>query len=106
VARNWRRQHYEELHYASPNIVRVIKSSAMWSARHVARLGRMKIHTRFWPENLKGSHSEGLGVDGRIILEWYMDGFTWLRTGASGGTRQWISRFHKRREFIDWLSDC
>jgi hypothetical protein len=29
VARNWRRQHYEELHYASPNIVRVIKSSAM-----------------------------------------------------------------------------
>jgi hypothetical protein len=29
------------------------------------------MHTKFWPEKLKGgNHSEKLGVDGRIILEW------------------------------------
>jgi hypothetical protein len=37
VAGNWRRLHNEELHnlYASPNIIRVIKSRIGW-VRHVA----------------------------------------------------------------------
>jgi hypothetical protein len=31
------------------------------------------MHTRFWLEILKGrNHSEELGVDGKIILEWIL----------------------------------
>jgi hypothetical protein len=39
----WRRLHNEELHnsYASPNIVRVLKSRSMWWVGHVARVGEM-----------------------------------------------------------------
>jgi len=29
------------------------------------------MHTEFWSENVKGrNHSEDLGIDWRIILEW------------------------------------
>jgi hypothetical protein len=51
------------------------------------------MHTVFWLENLKGrDHSEDLGVDGRIILEWILgkygekvwDGCIWIRIGTSG----------------------
>jgi hypothetical protein len=60
------------------------------------------MHTIFWLENLKErDHSEDLGVDGRIKLEWILgyrmggyvlnlsEGivlfeFIWLRTGTSG----------------------
>ena len=40
VTREWRRLHNEELNdmYSSPNIVRVIKSSRMRWAEHVARM--------------------------------------------------------------------
>jgi hypothetical protein len=50
--------------------------------------------TIFWLEKLKGrDHSEDLGVDGRIILEWILGKYNgrvwtrvfWLRTGTSGG---------------------
>jgi hypothetical protein len=31
------------------------------------------MHTKFWSENKKGrDHSEDLGVDGKIILEWIL----------------------------------
>jgi hypothetical protein len=33
-------------------------------------MGKMRMHTRFWSENLmEKDHSEDLCVDGRIILE-------------------------------------
>jgi hypothetical protein len=47
-----------------------------------------------WSKNLKGRHhSEDLGIDGRIILEWILGQYggkvwnrlTWLRIWASGG---------------------
>jgi hypothetical protein len=44
VAGGWRRLHNEELRnlYASPNIVRMIKSRGMTWTGHVARLGEMR----------------------------------------------------------------
>jgi hypothetical protein len=44
VAGDWRRLHSEELHnlYASPNIIRVIKSRRMRWAGHVGCMGEMK----------------------------------------------------------------
>jgi len=51
------------------------------------------MNTKFWSENLKGSdHSEDLGVDRRIILEYILrkygrkvwTGFIWLRKWTSG----------------------
>jgi hypothetical protein len=47
VAGSWRRLHNEELHnlYASPNIIKVIKSSRMRWFGHVARMGdKRNIH--------------------------------------------------------------
>jgi hypothetical protein len=43
VAGGWRRMHNEELRnlYASPNIIRVIKTTMRW-ARYVARIGEMR----------------------------------------------------------------
>jgi hypothetical protein len=52
------------------------------------------MHTKFSLENLKGrDHSEDLGVDGKIILEWtlgkwggkVLPGCIWLRIGTAGG---------------------
>jgi hypothetical protein len=39
VVGGWRRQHNEELHnlYASPDVIRVVKSRRMGWAEHVAR---------------------------------------------------------------------
>jgi hypothetical protein len=51
------------------------------------------MHTKFWLKSLKGKdHTEDLGVDGRIPLEWILKkqngrawtGFIWLRIGANG----------------------
>jgi hypothetical protein len=43
-ARGWRRLHNEELHnlYASPNVIRVIKSKRMSWVAHTARMGDEK----------------------------------------------------------------
>ena len=49
VAGEWRQLHNElnDL-YSSPNIVRVIKSSRVRWAGHVARMGRVEVYTGFW----------------------------------------------------------
>jgi hypothetical protein len=49
VAGGWRRLHNEELQnlYASPNIVRVIKSWRIKLAGHVARIGEMNSDSIF-----------------------------------------------------------
>jgi hypothetical protein len=51
------------------------------------------MHTKFCSGNLKGNHSENLGVDERRILGWILEkyggkawtGCTWLRIGINGG---------------------
>jgi hypothetical protein len=44
VAEDWRRLHNEEIHnfYASPYIIRVIKSRSIRWVGHVARMGEMR----------------------------------------------------------------
>jgi hypothetical protein len=44
VTGDWRRLHNEELHnlYASPNIIRVIKSRKMRWTGHVVHMGQMR----------------------------------------------------------------
>jgi hypothetical protein len=71
MAGGWRTLHNEELHnlYDSPDIVRVFKTRRMRCAGYVAHVRTMRIHTKVWFEDLKGTdHSENQGVDGRIIL--------------------------------------
>ena len=55
VTGEWRKLHNEKLNdlYCSPNIVRVIKSSRMRWAGHVARLGKGEACTGLWRGNLR-----------------------------------------------------
>ena len=65
--------HNEELNdlYTSPNIVRVIKSTRIRWAEHVARMGRIEGYTGFWLGNLRERDYLGdPGVEGMIILRW------------------------------------
>jgi hypothetical protein len=78
------------------------------------------MYIKFWSENLKGSdHSEDLGVDGKIILEWILGklggkmwtGCIWLRIGTSGGMFGYgnePSSYMKGGEFLPqyWNSDA
>jgi hypothetical protein len=52
VIGGWRRLNIEELHkiYSSPSIIRMIKSSIMRWAEHVAHMGRREIRIGFWWE--------------------------------------------------------
>jgi hypothetical protein len=68
VARDWRRLH-NELHnlFASPNIVRMIKSRRMRWAEHVAGVGGLRNAYEILAGNLKGKdYSQELVFDGRI----------------------------------------
>jgi hypothetical protein len=67
---SWRKLHNDELHcfYASPSIVRMIKSRRMKWAGHMA-CG--EVFTGFWLGGPKArNHWEDLGVGGRIISRW------------------------------------
>jgi hypothetical protein len=66
----WRRLHNEKLHnlYASPIIIKVIKSRTMRCVGHVVCMGEMRNAYNIMVKNLKGrDHSEDLGADGCII---------------------------------------
>jgi len=96
VTREWRKLHNEELNdlYCSPNIVRVVKSTGMRWAGHVALMGessgvyRVLVWKsegkrpfgrprRRWEDNIKMDLQEvGYGA---------LTGLIWLRLGTGGG---------------------
>jgi len=61
VTGKWRRLHNEELNdlYSSPNIVRVIKSSRVRWAGHVARMGEKRGCIGSWWGNRKEGYHTG-----------------------------------------------
>jgi len=72
VVGGWRRLRNVELHnlYASPNIIRVIKSRRMSWAGHVARIGEMRNAYKMLVGKPEGKRPLGnVGVDKRIILK-------------------------------------
>jgi len=50
VAGGWRKLH---TFYTSPNVIRGMKSRRMNLAEHVARMGKIKMHTKFLSGHLK-----------------------------------------------------
>jgi hypothetical protein len=75
LARGWKRLHNEKLHnlFASSNIIRVIKSRRMRWAGHVTHIGEMRnVHSILVCKHERRDNSEGMGVGGRITLEWIL----------------------------------
>jgi hypothetical protein len=76
VIGGWRKLHNEDLHslYPSPNNIRVYKSIRIKWAGHVTCIGDMRNVYKILVRKPEGkSHSEDLGVDGRIILKWILE---------------------------------
>jgi hypothetical protein len=50
VTGGWRKLQNEELHnlFSSPRIIKLTESWSMRLARHVARMGRRRMHIGFW----------------------------------------------------------
>jgi hypothetical protein len=77
----WRKLHNEKLHnlYASPNIMRIIKSRMRW-AGYVARMGRRGMHIGYWRESRRErDHWEDQDVVGWIILKLILESMGWYR---------------------------
>jgi hypothetical protein len=74
VAGGWRRLHNEELHnlYASPNVIRAIKSGIIRWAEHVARIREKNAYQTFIVKREGKRPFEKLVIDGRIILKWIL----------------------------------
>jgi len=73
VTWDWRKLRNEEFNdiSSSPNNVRMIKSSRMRWAGHVARLGDGRGASGVWLGNLsEADRLEGIGIVVRIILKW------------------------------------
>jgi hypothetical protein len=92
---SWRKLHNDELHslYPSPNIVRVIKSTRMRWAGHVARMGErrgvyrvlvgrpegkrpLERPRRRWEDNIKMDLRE-VGIDGANWIQLAQDRVQW-----------------------------
>jgi hypothetical protein len=73
VTEGWRKLHNEELHnfYASPSIIRIIKSRRMRWAGHVARMGD-KRNAYWWESQKKRDHWKDQDVVGWTILKWIL----------------------------------
>jgi hypothetical protein len=93
---SWRKLHNDELHslYSSPNIVRVIKSSRMRWAGHVACMGEGRGAYRVLVGKPEGKRPLGrprrrrednIKVDLREIEIGVANWIRWLRIGFSGG---------------------
>jgi hypothetical protein len=87
--------HKEELRdlYASPSIIRIIKSMRMRWAGHVARMGeKRKVYRLLVGKTVGKDHEEDQDVGGWIILGWNLErwdgvmwtGLVWLRIGTGG----------------------
>ena len=76
VTVEWRKLYNEELNdlYCSPNDIRAIKSRIMRWVVHVVRIGeRRGAYGVLVGENLRErDHLGDPGVDGRIILKWFL----------------------------------
>jgi hypothetical protein len=73
VTGGWRKLHNEELHnvYTAPSIIRMIESSRMRWARHVARMGAKTNDYRILVGKPEGKRPLGeTDVSGRITLRW------------------------------------
>jgi hypothetical protein len=57
--------------YALLHIIKLIKSRKIRWAGHVTRMGKIKVYTKFWSENLKvRHHSDELGIskcEGEVV---------------------------------------
>jgi len=95
VTGEWRKLHNElsDLYFLT-NIVRVVKSSRMRWAGHVAPMGEGRGVYRVLVGKPEGKRPLGNpAVDGRIILRWIFrkregvvgTGWSWLRIGTGGG---------------------
>jgi hypothetical protein len=76
VTGGWGKLHKEELRdlYASPSIIRIMKSRRMRWVGHVARMGRRGKRIGNWWENQReGGHLKDQDVGGWIILRWILE---------------------------------
>jgi hypothetical protein len=76
VTEEWRKLHNEELRdlYSSPSIFRIIKSTRMRWAGHVARMGRRGTRIGYWwGSQRERDHLEDQDVGGWIILGWIFE---------------------------------
>jgi hypothetical protein len=95
VRGGWRKLHNEELHnmYASPNIIRIIKSRRMRWAEHVARVGKNRN-----AYTILVGKPEGKRPQGRPRHRWEDNIMTDLREIEWGGM-DWIDLTQDRDQW-------
>jgi hypothetical protein len=95
VSVEWRKLHNDELRdlYSSPNIVRMIKSKRMRSARHVARMGTKRNACR-----LLVGKPEGKGPLGRPRRRW-LDNIRMDLGEVGRGDLDWIGLAQDRNRW-------